>query len=117
MVLTKNRNTGQWNRKESPEINSPTYGQLTYNKDGILRLSNGTHIENRIMDMAGWGRRRGWEVWKRNMKTYITIYKMDNQQEFAVWLRELKLGLDNNLEECGGTDVQVGGDMGKPLDD
>jgi len=42
---------------------------------------------------------------------------MDNQQEFAVWLRELKLGLDNNLEECGGTDVQVGGDMGKPLDD
>ena len=51
------------------------------------------------------------------MKTYITIYKMDNQQEFAVWLRELKLGLDNNLEECGGTDVQVGGDMGKPMDD
>ena len=67
------------------------------------------------MDMAGWGRRRGWEAWKSNMKIYITIYKIDNQQEFALWLREL--GLDNNLEECGGTDVQVEGDMGKPMAD
>ena len=30
---------------------------------------------------------------KSNMETYITIYKIDNQREFAVWLRKLKRGL------------------------
>ena len=27
---------------------------------------------------------------KGNMQTYITICKIDSQQEFAVWLRKLK---------------------------
>ena len=39
---------------------------------------------------------------KSNMETYITIYKIDNQWEFAVWLRELKPGLCNNLEGWDG---------------
>ena len=30
---------------------------------------------------------------KSNMETYITICKIDSQQEFAVWLRKLKQGL------------------------
>ena len=30
---------------------------------------------------------------KNNMETYITICKIDSQQEFAVWLRKLKQGL------------------------
>ena len=52
-----------------------------------------------------------------NMETYITICKMESQWEFAVWFRELKLGLCSNLEgwdgEGGGREVQEGGDMGK----
>ena len=50
---------------------------------------------------------------KSNMETYITIYKIDRQQEFAVWLRKLKQGLCSNLEgwdgEGDGKEVQKGG--------
>ena len=56
----------------------------------------------------------GREYEESNMETYITICKIDSQWEFAVWLRELKCGLSNNLErwdvEGGGRNVQVGGD-------
>ena len=41
-----------------------------------------TDIENRLMDM-GRGKERER---KSNMETYITICKIDSQQEFAVWL-------------------------------
>ena len=58
---------------------------------------------------------------KSSMETYITKCKIDSQWEFAVCLRELKLGFGNNLEgwdgEGGGRNVQVGGDMGKPMVD
>ena len=37
-----------------------------------------------------------------NMETYITICKIDNQREFAVWLRKLKQGLFINLEGWDG---------------
>ena len=30
---------------------------------------------------------------------YIIICKIDSQWEFAAWLRELKLGLYNNLDD------------------
>ena len=36
-----------------------------------------------------------------NMETYITICKIDSQQEFAVWLRKLKQGFCINLEGVG----------------
>ena len=39
---------------------------------------------------------------KGNMEVYITIYKIDSQEEFAVWLRKLKQGLCINLEEWEG---------------
>ena len=35
---------------------------------------------------------------KSNMETYVIICKIESQQEFAVWLRKLKLGLCINLE-------------------
>ena len=47
-----------------------------------------------------------------NMETYITICKIDSQQEFAVWLRKLKQVLCVNLEgwdgEGDGREVQKG---------
>ena len=52
---------------------------------------------------------------RSNMVTYITICKTDSQQEFAVWLRQLKQGLCINLEGWDGAgdgrDVQNGGDI------
>ena len=44
---------------------------------------------------------------KSNMETYITICKIDSQQEFVVWLRKLKQGLCINLE--GGMGWEMGG--------
>ena len=67
------------------------------------------HIENRLMDMGREGEMHG----KSNMETYITICKIANQWEFAVWLRKLKQGLYINLEGWGGVgdgrEVQKGG--------
>ena len=52
---------------------------------------------------------------KCNMKTYITIRKLDSKQEFSVWLRKLKQGLCINLEgwdgEADGREAQKGGDI------
>ena len=42
---------------------------------------------------------------KSNMETFITICKIDSQQEFAVWLRKLKQGL------C----IIIGGGMGREM--
>ena len=44
---------------------------------------------------------------KSNMETYITIYKIDSQWEFAVWLKEHKPGLGSNLS--GEMGKEVGG--------
>ena len=41
-----------------------------------------------------------WE--KSNMETYTTIWKIDSQLEFPVWLRKLKQGLCINLEGRDG---------------
>ena len=53
--------------------------------------------------------------------TYITICKIDSQQEFAIWLRKLKQGLCINLEgwdgEGDGREVQMGGDICIPMAD
>ena len=56
-----------------------------------------------------------------NMETYITISKIDSQQEFTVCLRKLKQGLCINLEgwegEGDGREVQKGGDICIPMVD
>ena len=43
---------------------------------------------------------------KSNMETYITMYKTDSQQEFAVWLRKLKQGLCIILEGGMGREME-----------
>ena len=55
---------------------------------------------------------------KSNMETYITLCKIDNQREFAVWLGKLKQGLCINLGwEGDGREVQKGGDICIPMAD
>ena len=39
---------------------------------------------------------------ENNMETYIAICKIDDQLEFAQWLRKLQQGLCINLEGCDG---------------
>ena len=39
---------------------------------------------------------------KSNLETYIIICKIDIQQEFSIWFRELKQGLCSNLEGWDG---------------
>ena len=55
------------------------------------------------------------ETWK------LTIYKIDSQWEFAVWLRKLKQGLCISLEgwngEGNGREAQKGGDICIPMAD
>ena len=58
---------------------------------------------------------------KSNMENCITIYKIDSQQEFAVWFRKLKQGLCITLEgwdgEEDGREFQKGGDICIPMAD
>ena len=58
---------------------------------------------------------------KSNTGTYITIYKIDHQWEFALWLRKLKQGLCINPEawdgEGDGREVQKGGGICIPMAD
>ena len=59
------------------------------------------------MDMGGRGGGKGEMYEESNMETYITICKIDSQQEFAVWLRKLKQGRCINLG--GGVGREMGG--------
>ena len=43
---------------------------------------------------------------KSNMETYVTVCKIDSQQEIAVWVRKLKQGLCINLEGGIGKEMQ-----------
>ena len=58
---------------------------------------------------------------QNNMETYITICKIESQQEFSVWLRKLKQGVCINLErwdgEGDGREVQKGTDICTPMAD
>ena len=88
----------------------------------LKNLFTGQQWRNRHREQT-YGERGGeGEVYgESNMETYITICKIDSQQEFAVWLRKLKQGLCTNLEgwdgEGDGREVQKGGDICIPMAD
>ena len=76
-----------------------------------MQGSNGeTDIENKPMDMGGGEKGEGEMSGESNMETYNTICKIHSQWKFAVWLRELKQELYDNLEgwdeERDGREVQ-----------
>ena len=73
------------------------------------------------MDM-GEGKEGEGEIYgESNTEIYNTICKIDSQWEFAVWLRELKQGLCDNIEVCDREgdvrEVWEGGDMHVPIAD
>ena len=81
------------------------------------------HFENKKIKTYGHGKRgRESDIYgKSNVETYITICRIDSQQEFTVWLRKLKQGLCINLEgwdgEGDGREVQKEGDICIPMAD
>ena len=70
----------------------------------LKNLFAGQQWRNRHREQTyGHGERGGeGEMYgKGNMEIYITICKVDHQQEFTVWLRKLKQGLCINLGGVG----------------
>ena len=70
-------------------------------KTVFKNLFTGQQWRKRHREWSNGHRERGGEgemYGKSNMETYITIYKIDNQWEFAVWFRKLKQVLCINLE-------------------
>ena len=58
-------------------------------------LSTGQQQRIRHREQTYGHRERGGEgemYGESNMETYITVYEIDSQWEFAVWLRKLKQG-------------------------
>ena len=90
----------------------------------LKNLFTGQQWRNRHREQTYGHGERGREhdmYGKGNMETYIIIYKIDSQWEFAVRLRKLKQGLCINLEEWDGEgdgrEVQKGGDICIPMAD
>ena len=93
-------------------------------KMALMSLFSGQQWRNRYREQIyRHGKRRGESEMngESNMETYITVCKIDNQQEFAIGLRKLKQGLCINLEgwdgEGDGREGQEGGDICLPMAD
>ena len=56
--------------------------------------------------MRGEEKGKGEMYGESNMEVHNIICKIDSQWEFAIWLRELKHGLCDNLEGQDGREVE-----------
>ena len=88
----------------------------------LMHLFTGQQWRNREQTYGHGEKRAEGEMYgNSNMETYITICKIDNQWEFAAWLRKLKQGLCINLEgwkgEGDGREFQKGRNICIPMAD
>ena len=95
------------------------YGIQKNGNEFIYRVA--VEKQTQRIDFWTWGSGEGEMYGKNNMETYIPRYKIDGQQEFAVWLRKLKQGLCISREGWfgagDGRDVLKGGDICIPMAD
>ena len=106
--------------KDKYRILARIYGIQKNGTDGFICKAA---VEKQREQAYGHGKMGGeGELYgENNMETYMTICKIDGQQEFAVWLRKIKQGLCINLEgwngEADGREVQKGEDICIPMAD
>ena len=77
------------------------------NKRVLKNYLQGNNGETDMRIDYGHGERgREGEIYRNsNVETYITICKIDSQQEFALWLGKLKQGLHINQEGWDGEEM------------